>query len=150
MKLAEALSNRADLQKRVVQLKNRMKDSAKVQEGDTPAENFQELTEELDTYLTQLEELIYRINLTNMQAVCQGETLTHMLARKDALTLRVSLMREVLKHSTEREDRYGRNEIKYIRTIDVAELRKATDHYAKQLRELDLMIQSLNWSIELI
>lgn len=34
MKLAEALSIRADLQKRVAQLKERIKESAKVQEGD--------------------------------------------------------------------------------------------------------------------
>ena len=39
MKLAEALSNRADLQRRISQLKGRLKDSHKVQEGDTPAED---------------------------------------------------------------------------------------------------------------
>ena len=33
MKLAEALSIRADLQKKVAQLKERIKESAKVQEG---------------------------------------------------------------------------------------------------------------------
>ena len=35
MKLAEALSIRADLQKKVAQLKERIKESAKVQEGDS-------------------------------------------------------------------------------------------------------------------
>ena len=43
MKLAEALSVRADLQKRISQLKNRLKDSSKVQEGDEPAESTQDL-----------------------------------------------------------------------------------------------------------
>lgn len=38
MKLAEALSIRADLQKRVGQLKERIKESAKVQEGDEPCD----------------------------------------------------------------------------------------------------------------
>lgn len=51
MKLAEALSNRADLQRRISQLKGRLKDSAKVQEGDTPAEDVKALFLELDSCL---------------------------------------------------------------------------------------------------
>ena len=60
MKLAEALSIRADLQKRVAQLKERIKESAKVQEGDEPCDNVEELYKELDDVLVQLEDLIYR------------------------------------------------------------------------------------------
>ena len=62
MKLAEALSIRADLQKRVAQLKERIKESAKVQEGDEPCDNVEELYKELDEALVQLEDLVYRIN----------------------------------------------------------------------------------------
>lgn len=69
MKLAEALSIRADLQKRVAQLKERIKESAKVQEGDEPCDNVEELYKELDEALVQLEDLIYRINITNVQIV---------------------------------------------------------------------------------
>ena len=73
MKLAEALSIRADLQKRVAQLKERIKESAKVQEGDEPCDNVEELYKELDEALVQLEDLIYRINITNVQIdACQG------------------------------------------------------------------------------
>ena len=43
MKLAEALSIRADLQKKVAQLKERIKESAKVQEGDEPCDNVEEM-----------------------------------------------------------------------------------------------------------
>lgn len=149
MKLAEALSIRADLQRRISQLKSRLKDSSKIQEGDTPAEDVNDLYKELGDCLTQLEELTYRINHTNMQTVHEGETLTRMIARKDTLTLRISVMRDVLKHVIE-NDRYGRNEIKYIRTIDVPAFRKEMDAYAKKLRELDLKLQSLNWTVDLI
>ena len=97
----------------------------------------------------QLDELTYRINNTNMQTVHEGETLTRMIARKDTLTLRISVMRDVLKHVIE-NDRYGRNEIKYIRTIDIPTFRKEMDTYAKRLRELDLKLQSLNWTVDLI
>lgn len=146
MKLAEALSNRADLQRRIGQLKGRLKDSAKVQEGDTPAEDVLGL----DSCLVKQEKLVYQINSTNMQITHNGEDLTRMLARRDSLSVRVSLMREVLKHVTETETRYGRNEIRYIRTVDVANLRKDTDFYCKQLRELDNLIQSINWTVELL
>lgn len=131
MKLAEALSNRADLQRRISQLKGRLKDSAKVQEGDTPAEDVETLFLELDSCLEKQEKLVYQINCANMQIMHNGENLTRMLARRDSLSARVSLMREVLKHVTETETRYGRNEIRYIRTVDVANLRKDTDSYCK-------------------
>ena len=149
MKLAEALSVRADLQRRISQLKSRLKDSSKIQEGDTPAEDVNDLYKELGDCLMQLDELTYRINNTNMQTVHEGETLTRMIARKDTLTLRISVMRDVLKHVIE-NDRYGRNEIKYIRTIDIPTFRKEMDTYAKRLRELDLKLQSLNWTVDLI
>ena len=150
MKLAEALILRADLQKRISQLKGRLKDSSKVQEGDQPAENPNELFQELEVHLSQLEDLIYRINMTNVQTVFEGETLTHMMARKDVLTIRLSVMRELIAHVTESETRYGRNEIKHVRIINVADLRRTTDEYSKKLRELDTKIQSLNWTVELI
>lgn len=150
MKLAEALIIRADLQKRISQLKGRLKDSSKVQEGDQPAENLEDLFKELEDNLSQLEDLIYRINMTNMQTIYEGETLTHMMAHKDVLTTRLSVMRELVAHVTESDTRYGRNEIKYVRIIDVAKLRRKTDEFSKQLRELDTKIQSLNWTVELI
>jgi hypothetical protein len=95
MKLAEALSIRADLQKRIAQLKERLKNSSKIQEGDVPFEDPKDLWTELNNGLKQLEDLIYRINVTNMYTVHNGQTLTKMIAVKDVLTLRVSSMRNV-------------------------------------------------------
>ena len=43
MKLAEALALRADLQRRLEQLKQRLIKNARVQEGDTPEEDSVEL-----------------------------------------------------------------------------------------------------------
>jgi hypothetical protein len=149
MKLAEALSIRADLQKRIAGLKERLKNSSKVQEGDVPVEETKELWIEVNNSLKHLEDLIYRINVTNMHTVHNGQTLTKMIAAKDVLALRVSVMRDVLEHTVEREDRYGRQEIKYVRTVDVAALNREVDSYSRQLRELDMEIQGLNWAIEL-
>ena len=149
MKLAEALSIRADLQRKVSQLRSRLKDSSKVQEGDTPAEKVADLFQELEECLVQLEEMVYRINRTNMETIHEGETITRMIARKDHLAQRVAINQELLGHVME-TDRYGRNEIKYVRMVDVAALRKETDGIAKTLRELDLKLQELNWTIDLL
>lgn len=151
MKLAEALSIRADLQQKVGQLKKRMKNCVKTQEGDSPMEEINVLSEELDSTLKKLEELVFRINQTNITAMSgSGESLTQLIARKDVLSMRVSLMREVLNHAVENEDRYGRNEIKYVCNLDAKGFRKQTDSYARQLRELDLKIQEMNWTVSLI
>lgn len=136
MKLAEALSDGADLQRRISQLKGRLKDSTKVQEGDTPAEDVETLFLELDSCLEKQEKQVYQINCTNMQIMHNGENLTKMLARRDSLSARVSLIREVLKHVTETETRYGRNVIRYARTVDVAELRKERTYIANCLENL--------------
>ena len=65
MKLAEALNLRADLQKRIAALKERLIRNAKVQEGDVPAEDPVILLKELDNNIIELEKLIKSINKTN-------------------------------------------------------------------------------------
>ena len=148
MKLAEALSLRADLQKRVAQLKQRLKDNVKIEQGDSTIENPESLFAELDRSLVKLEELIYRINSTNIHTQHNGKSLTQLIAQKDTLTLRIATLREIYKHITDR-DRYGLNEIKYVRTIDVEKLNQQIDSYSHQYRKLDLEIQSVNWTTDL-
>ena len=58
MKLAEALNIRADLQRKVYQLKSRLIANSQVQEGDTPAEDPEDLVKELDTSIKKLEDVI--------------------------------------------------------------------------------------------
>ena len=149
MKLAEALSIRAELQTKVTELKERIKASAKVLEGDEPCDNVEELCKEQDEALVQLEDLIYRINLTNVQTRLDGESLTRMMAKRDVLSMRVK-MQDIVRYVSVNDTRYGRNELKYVRTVDVSLLRKQADSYAKQYRELDMKIQSLNWTVDLI
>ena len=58
-----------------------------MQEGDEPCDNVEELYKELDEALVQLEDLIYRINLTNVQTIHDGESLTRLMAKKDVLAM---------------------------------------------------------------
>ncbi len=150
MKLAEALNQRADLQKRIAQLRERLSNNVKVQEGDTPAEKPEDLFTELDKSLKELETLIVRINRTNQETVWEGKTLTEMIAAKDVLSLHLSTLRAVLDAANVRSDRFSRNEIKFVRTIDVNELQKRVDDQSRDLRELDSRLQQANWMTDLL
>lgn len=100
MKLAEALSLRADLQKRISQLEVRLKNNARIQEGEEPAEDPRGLMDELNNNLNDLETLIFRINRTNMATLAEGTSLTEMIAKKDILALRISVLRSVTQSAT--------------------------------------------------
>lgn len=150
MKLAEALSIRKDLQTRVEQLKTRILNNVRVQEGEQPAEEPKELLKELDSCLKQLEELIYRINVTNMNAMSGKKTLTQLMAERDVLTKRVATLREVFNQASASSERYSRSEIKYVTTIDVKAMGKQLDNLSSQLRTLDVEIQSINFATELM
>ena len=151
MKLAEALVLRADLQKRIAQLRERLRQSALVQEGEQPPENPEQLLTELDQLLNQLGEMIARINRTNMQVhLGEGEILSDALARRDMLSLRYSIITGLAETAANRIERYGRSEIRKISTVDVAALRRQLDEIARQRRELDTTIQATNWTVDVV
>ena len=106
--------------------------------------------DELNNTLNDLETLIFRINRTNMATSSDGISLTEMIAKKDVLALRISVLRSVAQSAMGSLERYSANEIRYVRTLNVADLQKQIDSYSKQLRELDVKIQQLNWMTELI
>lgn len=151
MKLAEALSLRADLDTRIAQLRKRLQANAKIQEGDEITEKMDDLYAELDASIGQYEQLIYCINHTNMLTKTpEGVTITKLIAQKDSLRLKANILRELLTNLLQSETRYGRSELKTIRIADPVSLRKEVDQTSKALRELDLRIQELNWNTELI
>ena len=149
MKLASALTERSDLQRRIAEISKRLTNNAKVQEGDTPAEDPAALLQELDNLLCRLEELVAKINLTNSMTVSEGETLTELLSRRDSLQQRLRILRGFLDAASCRIDRYSKAEIKILSTVPVAEIQKDVDRYAKELREMNERIQELNWTTEL-
>lgn len=150
MKLAEALHLRSDLQKRISQLGDRLNANAKVQEGDEPAEDPVVLLSELENGTAELAHLIASINLTNSRTIVDGKTLTEMIAEKDALALRISLLRNFISQASSKVDRYSNKEIRIRSTVDVREQQKKLDALSKELRELDVKIQGLNWTTDLI
>ena len=150
MKLANALSQRSELQTRMNQLISRLNNNAQVQEGEQPAEDPEELLKELDEGYARLEKLISAINRTNNSTrVDGGETLSDLLARRDCLKGRLSALRNFLDNASALVHRRTASEIKVKSTVNVRALQKQVDELAKQLRELDEAIQEKNWTTEI-
>ncbi len=151
MKLAEALILRADHQKRIEQLKQRLLRNAKIQEGDEPAENPGLLIEELEKLSENLLHLIQSINGTNATTqLGDGLTISDAIAVRDVIRLKQSIYRDLAQMATVTQDRYTKSEVKFKSTVEVTEIQKRADDLARQHRELDSRIQEANWRTELV
>lgn len=150
MKLAEALQERADLARRIDSIKSRLSHNAIVQEGELPAEDPAVLLTEFDACAAQMEELLTRINLTNCKTVVLGQSLTALLAHRDALKIKLDGYRMLVSEASSTARRATRSEIKILSTVNVADLQKTVDLTAKELRQLDNAIQAANWTTELL
>jgi hypothetical protein len=150
MKLGEALAKRAELQSRLGQVRDRLRVSALIQEGDEPPEDPAPLLAELDQIAGELERLISAINATNATTrLPSGATLTEALARRDVLGLKHSALKAVADATIQQQARYSRSEIRLVRTFDVADIRKRVDSLAREQRQLDIEIQAANWTVDL-
>lgn len=151
MKLAEALILRADKQKRLEQLKERLLRNVKIQQGTQPAEKPEKLLAELETLTDELVSLIQKINKTNSSTKFdKTRTMTDVLAERDILAQKQAIYREMVKNASVTHDRFMRTEIKFVPTVKIGGMQKTADELGREHRELDTKIQELNWSTELI
>ncbi len=151
MKLAEALILRADIKKRIEQLRLRLLRNAKVQEGQKPGEDPEALTQEFERLSQEMLDLIQRINKTNSAThMADGGTLADAVALRDVLTMKHNLYRELAQAATITADVRTRSEVKFKSTVRVAQTQKLADKYAQTHRELDTKIQEMNWDTELL
>jgi DNA repair ATPase RecN len=150
LKLAEALILRADAQKQISQLRQRLHRSARVQEGEQPPENPQELLAELESTVNELERLMRQINHTNSVTPFGDGVLSDALAKRDMLRVKRSVYSGLIDAATVSQDRYMRSELRFVSTVTVSDLQRQVDRFSRQYRELDAQIQALNWATDLI
>ena len=150
MKLAEALQERADLNRKLDELRDRLSNNVIVQEGEKPLEDPNELMAQFDAAVARLEELMARINATNAATFDDGESITALIARKDALSQQTRTYRNVVNWASQTGHRARGTEIKVISAVNVHALQKKADSLAGELRRIDNRIQELNWKTELI
>ena len=150
MKLAEALQERADLNRKIEELRRRLANVILVQEGEEPAEEPAELLKELNAAIARLEYLMAAINLTNCRTKANGMTLTALIARKDALMVKLSSYRDLVYNAAQNTNRARGTEIKVKSLLKAGDLQKVADQIAKEVRELDNLLQETNWKTKLI
>ena len=150
MKIAEALILRADIQKRIAQLRTRLNNNAKVQENEEPAENPELLLTVLENLISQLNDLIVKINRTNTLSKIDGISLVELIAKKDTLSQKAGILREFIEIASQKVDLYSTTEIKVFSTVNVSEQQKKLDKLSKEIRETDTKLQQANWTIDLI
>ena len=150
MKLAEALQERADLNRKIDELRRRINNNILVQEGENPSEDPVELIAELNADMARMEELIAAINLTNCRTKADGMTLTQLIARKDAISLKLSAYQDFVYTASQNTDRARGTEIRVHAAVRASELQKEADELSKELRLLDNLLQETNWKTKLI
>ena len=153
MKLAEALALRAETKRRIEQLRSRIVENARYQEGETPAEDAGALLARAGEACAEFESLIRRINRTNAGAELGTGTITDAIAHRDLLRMRHALITaagDAAAHRDRNWARQLRSELTFISALPVAELRAQADDIARQIRELDVEIQRTNWEVDLL
>ncbi len=151
MKLAEALILRADMKKRLEQIKSRLYNNVMTQEGDEPSEDPDILIKEFIILQKEMTSIIKAINRTNNNTPFNDNwMLSDALIERDSLIEKRSVLSNAAERASSKQDRYSRTEIKFISTIDVKYFQKEVDKLSKEYRELDTQIQGLNWNIDLL
>jgi hypothetical protein len=151
MKLAEALAERSDCQNRLEELKKRVLRSARVQEGEQPAEDSTELLAEIDRVFARLLHLVTAINRTNAKTAFDAkQTISDAIAARDLFGKKRDLLGSLTEAASTRQDRYSKSEVKFVATVSIAQLQKQIDSLSKQYREVDTRLQELNWGTELV
>lgn len=150
MKLAEALLQRSEYQKKIDNLSQRILANLKVQENDQPYENPEELLAEAMKANDELCALVQRINRRNTEVqLPNGRTIAEGLAERDMLMKKIQLFSAMANHAGQRDYRISRAEVKMCVTMDVGDIQKKMDALSQEHRRLDTMIQGQNWLVDL-
>jgi DNA-binding NarL/FixJ family response regulator len=146
MKLAEGLLLRADIQKKIEQLQNRIRPNLIVSDDNIPQEDPNKLLAQLRNSIQEFETIVIRINKTNNKTLVDGQTqLMEMLAKRDSLKLLVEKLRNV--QQAAQINHAGYNRLKS--TINYSNLQIEIDQTGRAFREIDSKIQEINWLTEL-
>ena len=120
------------------------------QEGSKPVEDPAELIKALEATRGELAALIKRINATNSSVKVGDFLLGDLVVDRDTRIMEVTALNNLIDQASQVSNRYSRSEILVLPSINVKETQKKVDQLAKDIRELDNLIQATNWNTDLI
>ena len=100
--------------------------------------------------ISQLNDLIVKINRTNTLSKIDGISLVELIAKKDTLSQKAGILREFIEIASQKVNLYSTAEIKVFSTVNVPEQQKKLDKLSKEIRETDTKLQQANWTIDLV
>ncbi len=151
MLLAEALNERADAQRRLLDLRDRIGANARVREGEQPAEDPLALLDQAIDVSERVRVLIVAVNMTNTATrMPDGTTVTAALARRDALGRRSRIVTGAANRAAGGVARWRPADIREVAVLDVAALRAEADRLAAERRMVNAALQRINWMTELV
>lgn len=151
MKLSQALIIRSDYQNKIYELKKRIINNSKVQEGENVSEDPMKLLKELNRVIDELDIITKRINKTNNESLFEDNiTIADAICTRDTIKKKRNAIVSIIEEATIKVDRYSQSEVKFISTVSIEQLQKQSDLLAKEFREIDMKIQEKNWTTELL
>ena len=100
--------------------------------------------------ISQLNDLIIKINKTNTLSKIDGISLVELIAKRDTLSQKAGILREFVEIASQKVDLYSTTEIKVFSTVNVPKQQKKLDKLSKEIRETDTKLQQANWTIDLV
>ena len=142
MKLSQALIIRSDYQNKIYELKKRIINNSKVQEGENVSEDPMKLLKELNRVIDELDIITKRINKTNNESLFEDNiTIADAICTRDTIKKKRNAIVAIIEEATIKVDRYSQSEVKFISTVSIEQLQKQSDLLAKEFREIDMKIQ---------
>lgn len=155
MKLGQALVEQKNLKNRIDVLQKRLVDGLLFVSGETPKIDAGATLSEIDNLIHQRRVIVSRINRTNSTSEVPGEgiTITEAIALRDAIHSHVQLYASIIKVAnnagTTRPRYEGEAPITTVSQVSLSKARSDHDKLAREYNELDALIQSANWTIDL-
>lgn len=150
MLLAVAHNERTEAQALLADLRYRIGQNARVQEGGRPAEDPQVLLDRALEVSDRIRALGVAIDVTHVGATLpDGDTLVEAIARRDALDQQIRVLAEAADRASDRIARSGRAEIRELPMFDVGGLREEVERLTTERRALDVQVQRTTWTTQL-
>lgn len=147
MKLGEALLKKDEYMKKMDNLKKRVKNNLIINENN---ENPNELIKEYMTINSELADLLIKINnKENNSKIEIGISISEAINIKEKLFREMDIYKGVLKELNSKYYITVKNEFKMTALVNIKEIQNEFDKLCKAHNDIDIMIQSANWQIEL-
>lgn len=150
MKLGEALLKRDEYIKREENLKKRLKSNVVSKDDNENNENPNDLIKEYIEVNNELSDLIIKISSKEHNTkLAIGITIADAINIRDKLYREMEIYKTVLKELNSKDYRNAKNEVKMKVLVNVKDIQTEVDKLTKAYNDIDVMIQSTNWNVDL-